>query len=377
MAEPQVNSQDQNPTLPLGPMGEQEATQKIDQWLSSQEPESPDDPAPQEATEQATPAPQEAPAATEADDEPTESAKGEDAEAEKADADSKTEQAEPEEVEVADTIEGLADQLGVETNDLKDHLKVTVKIDGQTKSVSLAEAAAGFQLESKYRQNMQALSEEKKAFETERQTFQQTQQQNLQLVQHLMQQAEQAVLGAERAIDPNLQDEDPQQYMLLKEQARERRDQYQALYGSYYQLQQQQEAEQHGFRDNYVTEQANKLAELIPEWGSDPGKGQTELTELRNWASDKYGFSHEEAMGMLDARTIQAFNDLKRLTDLEGKVPAVKKKLKAVPKTVKPGAGRDASDHKTDKLRATLKRARKTQKDGDWAEALLQSGIVD
>ena len=375
MAEQQANL---TPQQPGGAVGDEAVVQQIDQWLQ-QDAAPQDEPAPEEVNARANPEPPEE-AATEAEDEPSESAR----EAEAAESEPEGEEtkadAEPqesEEVEIPDTVEGLAEKWGVDPNDLRDHIKVTVKVDGQTKTVSLGEAAAGFQLESKYRQNTQALAEEKKAFANERESFQNQQQQGLQLLQHLMSQAEQVILGEERAIDPSLQETDPERYMLMKEQARDRRDQYNALYGSFSHIQQQHQGTIQQQQAQFIEAQANKLAEMVPEWGADPAKGKAEIASLRDWATAEYGFEPHEVANMMDARTIKAFRDLKQLKDLEGKVPTIRKKLKALPKTVKPTASKGAEQHRTDKVTASLKRFRKSRKDADGVELLLNAGLVD
>ena len=374
MAETQA-AQD-TPARPSGPVNSvDDAAKGIDGWLAQQsEPLS----EAQEANEQANPEPP-AKAAEEADDEPQESAREAEAEPEKEEAEAEPQEQESEQdetVEVAETLDGLANQLGVDAKDFMNHVKVQAKIDGQVKTVTLGEAVAGFQLESKYRQNTQALAAERKTFEQERESFQAERQQSAQMIATLAQEAERAIVGEEKSIDPALQETDPDRYMLLREQARDRRDQLAALHNGLARIQQQLADEQADQQRTFVSEQANKLAELVPEWGADPGEGKKQLAQLRDWAMETYGYSREEADLMYDARTILAFRDLKRLKDLETKVPTMRKKLHKLPKTVKAGAGRDAKDQQRDKATASLKRARKSQNMGDFAQALMDRGVV-
>ena len=360
---------------PPPPRNDDEVAQGIAAMLDREQ--SPETTAPETpANVQANPESAEDGATEGADGEPSDTeareAEGETPEADGQDGETSSEDA----VEVANTFEGLADQLGVDEAAFSEHMQIPVKIDGQTKAVSLAELRAGYQLESKYRSNSTALAEERRTFEAERDGFQNERQQNAQLFQAMAAHAEQLIVGQEQAIDPSLEHTDPEQFLMQKNAARERREQLQMLYGGLNQTTQQMAQQTQASQAAYVNQQAARLAELVPEWGADPDKGRKEIGELRTWAADRYGYERAEVDQMFDARTIKVFADLRRLTDLEKKVPTMAKKLKALPKAVKPGAARDRGDAQRERTAKSLNKLGQTGHTDDFAEMLLASGIA-
>lgn len=86
--------------------------------------------------------------------------------------DSAEEAEDADEVELPDTLEELAEALGISVAKLQD-LKLARKVDGKTELVTLAEAVEQHQLHADYQRKTRALSEERKAFEAKRTEAQQ------------------------------------------------------------------------------------------------------------------------------------------------------------------------------------------------------------
>lgn len=336
-----------------------------------------DSSAEQEANAKAKPAPREEAPAPEAEGEPETEAEPQ-AEAEEAEAEPQEAADAESEVEVADTFDGLAEQLGVDPKELSEHVKVTVKVDGKTKTVSLNEALGGFQLESAYRQKSSALAEERRTFEQERESFNSKRQQDAEALAAILQYAENLIAGEQHAIDPSLRETDDIEYMRQTHRVRERREQLGELYGQLGKMLQAQQTEQQQKMQGYLADQARQLGELMPEWAADPAKGAKAVTETRDWARNQYGFTADEVNQMMDARVLKAFADLRRLTDQQGKAPLARKKLKTLPKAIKPGAGRDAQEDNRDRVADAANRFRRTGgKDTEaGVEYLKRAGIV-
>jgi hypothetical protein len=362
------------PPPPTGSLSEADIVAGIEQALATE-------PAPetdaQEANAQPNPEPNPDGAAEGGDGEP--GSAEETVEAQEADAETKEagESEAEDTVEVPDTFDALAESLEVDAADLGQHLKVQVKVDGKTQQVPLADVVASYQLGTVHQNKNHALADERRAFDSERETFTNERQQMSQLVAALAQQAESLVAGEEQALDPRMREEDPERYLLESDRIRARREQLNGVYGGLQHVQAQQQAEAQQIQAQYVQSQAQLLAEAVPEWASDPATGQKEIATLRQWAGEQYGFTAEEVNGMFDHRTIKMVRDLHTLKALEGKAPALKKKLAPLPKVVKPGAGTDASERKRDASVTSLKRWQKSGNDRDGAAALIAAGIFD
>lgn len=368
------------------PESEAQIVKGIEGILAASEDEDAPVEARNEATAEATPDPtpdsdREGEEATGEPDESAETAEAEDAsdtpEAEQAEAKPETEE-EPEGVDIPDTLSGLADQLEVDADDLASHLRVTVKVDGKAMQVSVADAIKGYAREGDYQQKTAALADERRSFDEERQAFTTERDQNIQVLYALAQHAEHVIAGEEQTLDPKMEEDDPIEYQRRERHSRQRRDALQQLYGGISHVLQQAQQQQAQQRDAIREQHARQLAEKVPEWGADPYKAQREISELRAWARQEYGYSQAETDGLIDSRTILAFRELKQLREQKSAVPLARKKLKTIPKTkpTKPGAGRDAADARRTVANRSMGRLRKTGDYRDSAQAMIDLGLL-
>jgi hypothetical protein len=133
--------------------------------------------------------------------------------------------------------------------------------------------------------------------------------------------------------------------------------------------QQRQQAMMKAQQERLLSQQREALLEAIPEL-KDPEKGAKVQAALLDTAK-AYNFSDDEIGGITDARTVQLLNDARKWRELQaGKQAAKKPAQEAKPVTRPKGKMRDGGKQQVAKKK--MERARKTQSDLDWAEALLE-----
>lgn len=247
---------------------------------------------------------------------------------------------EEEGVEVT-TIEQLAEHLEADLDWLQD-LTISQKVNGQPMQVKLADALSTHrQVEAadQVLSNAKAKAKEMQAqLEVERQTINE----GIVSVGTMLQALESELENDAKSIDwSELRRQDPAEYSAKKDEVRERRDrirkmrddavaQYQA---ASLQLAQQQEAE----RIARLPQEQEILVERIPEWADDE-KASQERAALVDYLYED-GFTQEEIEfiswnGKYLAPLIKAM----RYDKSKGKVDTVKKKVRKIPKVLKPGS---------------------------------------
>lgn len=118
-------------------------------------------------------------------------------------------ESEEEHVEI-ETLDQLAENLGVSVEELLDNLKMDLVIDGETQSVNLRDARDGHQRESDYRRKTGELAEQRRAFEAESSQLNEQVQYQHSVAASLITQAEQQLMGELQQIDfDQLQQTDP------------------------------------------------------------------------------------------------------------------------------------------------------------------------
>jgi len=185
-----------------------------------------------------------------------------------------------------------------------------VIIDGEEIEVSLDELQKGYSRQSDYTRKTQQLAQQRKEAEALQQDYAQRVQQLNQFAQQIQQQPD--IPEPAWTSDPQawerLRHEDPVQFVLEKDAARDRQlarqqraQQMQYLQSEQQQLQQQQFAQ-------HLDTQRQQLNELIPAW-SDKETAKAEKAELRKWASDAYGLTEQDLSQAYDARLVKILYD--------------------------------------------------------------------
>ena len=243
-----------------------------------------------------------------------------------------------------------------------------VIIDGEEVEVSLDELQKGYSRQSDYTRNTQQLAQQRKEAEALQQDYAQRVQQLNQFAQQIQQQPD--IPEPQWTSDPQawerLRHEDPVQFVLEKDAARdrqlarqERQQQMQYLQSEQQQLQQQQFAQ-------HLDTQRQQLNELIPAW-SDKETAKAEKAELRKWASDAYGLTEQDLSQAYDARLVKILYDAWTANKTTSQA---KQQLKKSPEsTVKtaPKMGRNftPTDEGASRLKKSMQRLQKSGKNQD------------
>ena len=253
------------------------------------------------------------------------------------------EDTEPGEVTL-ETIDDVAQALGVDPKDLLANLKMRVKVNGEELLVSLADAQKGHQLEADYRRKTTELAEQRKAIETEFVQRQALYQQQAVETAQMMQLAEQAIVADLNTPEmAQLKAQDPAKWLMREREAQAKLAHIQQArqYAAHQWQQQQQTAsseQQRQFAAYLQAEQealGNKVVERGVDWT--PTKRQ----ELSNFLIERYGFSPSDVSQVYNHRLVllalDAMQATSKVAEVEKKASAVKEKLKVIPPMQKPG----------------------------------------
>lgn len=331
------------------------AADRIDAFLSADEPKKETQEAQPEETQQDQS--DELETLSDESEEPTQEAESTDEEA-----GDETQEADSEETESQkfESIEELAEATGMTMEEFMDSIKGKVKINGVEQEVTLSDLKNGYQMESDYRRKTADLSEQRKAFEKEREEITQELSQKYQEATQVTDFLEQQLMGEYNSIDWNsIRHENPAEFAALKQEYNERYQQIQELKSSAAeQLTQQRQAQlikEQEAMSAMLAEQSQRLAEVIPEFG-DPEKAKTLKAEMRDFLKQN-GFEDVEIGQVVDHRQVLLIRDAMAYRNLKSKGVEVKSKVKSAPRLQKPGKKQVTSGEKTQRdKRARLKR---------------------
>jgi hypothetical protein len=250
--------------------------------------------------------------------------------------DTDNDESEPADDVSLETVEDVAKALGVDTNDLLNNLKLKIKVNGEERLVTLAEAQTGTQLEVDYRRKTSALAEERRAIQAERE------QQSL-YMQQVAHEAAAAVSVAEQLLMAEvnspamneLRQSNPAEWVARQTEAQAKaaqlaqaRNQAQQQFAHAQQLQAQQQA-QH--LQSYLAEQQQQLVSKVPDWGDQ------KKTEVASFLQSEFGFTPDEIGKVFDHRLILLAMKAQRGATAEKDSTKVMTKVKTLPKLQAPG----------------------------------------
>jgi hypothetical protein len=210
-----------------------------------------------------------------------------------------------------------------------------VKVGKEEVEVPLDELLKGYSRTADYTRKTQEIAETRKAIEAERVKIEEanklrdTYAQRLQLIEQMLNQQES---GEDLA---TLKETDPIGYATRVAEQVEREKQLAAVRAEQQRIAQQQQAEHSERLKQHLAQEAQKLAEAIPEF-ADPVKSQVVKADVRNYAKN-LGFSDQELAQAYDSRAITALYKAMQYDKLMGKKPEANKKVSQAPKMLKPG----------------------------------------
>lgn len=278
--------------------------------------------------------------------------------------------------ELAEDVEDLAKQLGLEPDNLLEHLKAKVKIGGEERRVNLKELLSGYSMESDYRQKTAKIAEERRAFEAERQQIIQQREHYSKELQPLVQQLEQLVGQDDQQLQQLLEAGDILEYERAKFRAEQRRGQLISAKQEQQRIEMERAQESRVKLEQDVMQNEQLLVAAHPEWAKDVEKGKRELSEIRAYLKAE-GVPVEAAESVYDAKSLLIAEKAMKYDKLRKETQAKVATAKQAPlKFQKPGASKPVEDPKKQAVRVSLQRLRKTGDYRDAAKAMKAIGVV-
>lgn len=288
---------------------------------------------------------------------------------------------ESQEIELTfDTLDELAELVGLETEDLLSRVRVSTLVDGELGEITLADMRKGHQLESSFTRKNQAFVERQKAFNQEQEQRRAQVNDHYSKAVSALNMAQQQLYADFNGIDWNaLQRDNPQEWTMKRQQLGERQARLnQAMKSTEDQMRQtmeQQQKEQSDARERHLDEQHNLLMAAVPAWKKDPKIAEKEGAQIAQYLAE-VGYTPEEIESCEDHRLILMGRAALGLSGpSKRKLSLTKKKVEKVQNLVKPGnsdkrrkTGQAAFTKKAQDAKATLKRTGRTE---DAAQALL------
>jgi hypothetical protein len=278
--------------------------------------------------------------------------------------------------ELADTTDGLAAQLGMTEDELLDHLKLKVKVNGEEKPANLRELRNGYQMESDYRLKTAALADEKRAFESERSAITQQREHVASQLQPLVQTLEGMVAEDNQRLEKLLADGDLLEYERAKFAAEQRRVTHDAAKRELQRIESDRQSEARIKLEREVAENELRLGQLRPEWAKDPEAGRKAIASVRAYLKGE-GVPGEAVDSLYDAISITVAEKAMKWDQLQKEKPGKLNQVKLAPKTFqRAGPAKPAEDPKRTVHRSNLNRLRKTNNVKDAAKAIASGGFL-
>ena len=290
-----------------------------------------------------------------------------------------TEVVETQEVEQEYELSHIAQLLGVEESqlDVSDEGKVILsgKVDGEPIKTSAADLLKNHQMHSAADKRLADAKE--KASRANEEIAAKVEQVNQQYLQagEIIKQAESLLAKEQTNIDWDaLKEHDPAEYAAKKIEMQDKQAEIEAMRQSalegYQRHQQEQAAEAERQFQEYLQEEQKALLSKIPEWENE-AKATEEKTQIADYLL-KQGFSETDIGNASDHRLILLARKAMLHDQGRANTNAKEKKIVKIPKVMKPGAPKSATEQKNATVSKLAEKARKSGSERD-ALALLQA----
>jgi len=247
-----------------------------------------------------------------------------------------------------------------ESDDEDEEALYAVTVNGEEHEVSLDELMKGYSRQSDYTKKTQELSQGRKEIEEAKFNYDSALTQMQQERQHYVNQLNQILQNSSNNLQEYnkidwdaLKEDDPIEYVKMKEDYREGKEKMQALDQQRQMAMQQQQAEAQKVQQEVIQGERAKMVEAIPEWG-DPEKQKELATDVKNYALSQ-GFSEEELNSLVDHRSVLVLMKAAKYDALEN-ADVKSKKLKNKPKVIRAGSGKTKGENSKSKRAAKMKR---------------------
>lgn len=278
------------------------------------------------------------------------------------------------EAEGPDDVEELEEQP--EEVEEKEAAPVELEItlpSGEKLKVTPEEVGKSYERQADYTKKTMEIAEQRKAHEAAFTQYEQAVSAELERLksQHIAA-YEQADLTPQQW--EQLKAQDPETYLIKREEMRDRQAQIQHLHDQSLQKQQQLTALQRKQMLEMVEQADTQLASRIPDW-SDPVAKPKLQTQIAGYLQE-LGYKPEELDGLADARAVEVAFKAMQWDALQKGKPLAAKKVTAAPKVARPGAGAEKGDSERVALQAASKRFRQSGKVSDFASILKARNLV-
>jgi hypothetical protein len=281
------------------------------------------------------------------------------------------EELEAEAVEQAEYEDESEDESEEEATEEEPTPTYKVKVGKEEVEVPLDELLKGYSRTADYTRKTQEIADQRKAVEAEKAKIEEasklrdTYAQRLGIIEQMLKQQDS---GEDLA---SLKETDPIGYAVKVAEQAEREKQLSAVRAEQQRIAQQQQGEQQERLKTYLAQEAQKLAEAIPEM-NDPAKGQAIRTDIRNFAQ-KLGYSEQELSQVYDSRAVTALYKAMQYDKLMSGKGDATKKVQQAPKMLKPGTSTPEArqTQEVKQLRGRLKKSGKARDAASLFERFL------
>ena len=279
---------------------------------------------------------------------------------------------EPEVEEEVEAEEEVEEESEVEEpEEVEEEQTFTIKAAGEEKEVTLDELKKSYQLGSDYTKKTQEVAEQRKVIEQEAKAIIEARKVRDEYSQKL--QAVENYLLSNNDTPEDLaamSENDPIGYAKVVADMTLKKEHLQSVQAEQQRLAQQQQSDRAAQLEQFVQEEAQKLAESLPEF-SDKAKGEQVRNDIRSYGK-KVGFTDEELSQVYDSRHVLVLHKAAQYDKLMAGKAGVKKKVAKAPKTVKSGA--KVKQNVTDIQKKQLKKLQQTGSARD-AAAIFENFI--
>lgn len=275
-------------------------------------------------------------------------------------------QAEPEEQEEVQA-ESESESESVEDDDVEEapeqpKRKYKVKAAGEEIEVDEDELIKGYQRSKDYTKKSQEVAEQRKAIEAERAKLSQVAQERQAYAQRL--QAIDQFLSKQLQGEnlESLKETDPIGYAVKVAERTEKEKQLAVIRAEQQRIAQVQQAERQQKLQAHLQSEAQKLVDVIPEFGTE--KGQDLKRQIREYALN-IGYSEQDLANLYDHRAVLALYKAMKFEKLQQAKPDAMKRVQEAPKVLK--AGTSTPPTKSDADKKAMQRLRESGKVRDAA----------
>ena len=258
-----------------------------------------------------------------------------------------------------------------EPEEVEEEQTFTIKAAGEEKEVTLDELKKSYQLGSDYTKKTQEVAEQRKVIEQEAKAIIEARQVRDEYSQKLKAVENYLLSNNDTPEDlAAMSENDPIGYAKVVADMTLKKEHLQSVQAEQQRLAQQQQSDRAAQLEQYVKEEASKLAESLPEF-SDKAKGEQVRNDIRSYGK-KVGFTDEELSQVYDSRHVLVLHKAAQYDKLMAGKAGVKKKVAKAPKTVKSGA--KVKQNVTDIQKKQLKKLQQTGSARD-AAAIFENFI--